>query len=68
MDNQVKQAIDSNLSRMYIKGRDVSVIMGNVREGKRVKKKLPAAFVLIAILILAAVSVLAATRFFEYAI
>jgi hypothetical protein len=53
---------------MCIKGRDVSVIMGNVRLGKRVKKKLPAAFILIAVLILAAVSVLAVTGFFDYAI
>jgi hypothetical protein len=48
-------------------GHDVKTIMENVREGKKVKKKLPAALVMIAVLILAAVTVMAVNGFLRYA-
>lgn len=66
MDNQVRRAIDSNLSRMCVMGHDVKTIMENVREGKKGKKKLPAALVQAAVLILAAVAFLSVTVLSDY--
>jgi hypothetical protein len=45
---------------------DVNTIMENVREGKKGKKKLPAALVQAVVLILAAVAFLAVTALSDY--
>ncbi len=60
-ENRVRRAIDSNLSSLRVTERDVSAIMNQVREGKKVKKKFSAAFVLSMALILLSVTALAAT-------
>ena len=67
MTNQVRRAIDSGLSCLRVTDKNYKTIMDNAREGKKVKKKLPVAFVLIMVLILAAVTALAATGFLDYA-
>ncbi len=65
-NNHIKQAINSNLSAVHVSQRHVNQIMSNITEGKKVKKKLSVAFVLMMILILAIVTALATTLLFNY--
>jgi hypothetical protein len=54
MNNPVKRAIDTNLSSLQVMDRDIAAIMNNVREGKKVKKKISVGLVfLIAFLLIA---------------
>lgn len=58
---QVQRAIDASLSSLRVTDRDRNNIMNQVREGKKMKKKLSAAFVLTMTLVLVATVALAAT-------
>lgn len=60
-NNQVKRAIDTNLSSLRITERDVQCIMTQVREGKRVKKKVSVALVLAVVLLLLTVTAVGVT-------
>jgi len=55
-NNQVKRAIDTNLSSLRITERDVQCIMTQVREGRRVKKRMSVGLVLALVLILLTVT------------
>lgn len=59
--NNLKRAIDTDLSRLRTTERERSMILENALEGKKVKKKLSVAFVLILVLVLAAAVALAYT-------
>jgi len=59
MHNPVKHTIDGQLFSLQVTDRDVETIMNHIREGKKVKRKLSAGFVLTMILILAAATALA---------
>ncbi len=65
-NNHIKQAINSNLSAVHVSQRHLNQIMSNITEGKKVKKKLSVAFVLMMILILAIVTALAVTTLTDY--
>ena len=65
-DYPIRQAINSNLSAVHVSQRHVNHIMSNITEGKKVKKKVSVAFVLMIILILAAVTALAAVTLNTY--
>lgn len=55
-NNQIKRAIDTNLSTLRITERDVQRIMTQVREGKQVKKKLSVGLIVALILMLLTVT------------
>lgn len=59
MKNRITHAIDTSLAGLSVTERDVQSIMLQVREGKRVKKKLSAGLVLAVLIILLAVTALA---------
>ena len=59
--NNLKRAIDTDLSRLRTTERERSMILENALEGKKVKKKLSVAFVLMLVLVLAAAVALAYT-------
>ena len=65
-DIRIKQAIDSNLSAVHVSQRHVNKIIDNITEGKKVKKKLSVAFVLMLVLSLAIVTALAVTTLTDY--
>jgi len=60
-NKQIKRAIDTNLSSLRITERDVQRIMTQVREGKRVKKKVSVALVLAIVLLLLTVTAVGVT-------
>lgn len=69
-NKQIKRAIDTNLSSLRVTERDVQRIMTQVREGKKVKKKLSVGFVLAVMLILitmtaVAVGLMSGMRYWE---
>lgn len=61
MDNNIKQAINSNLSAVHVTQRHVNQIMNRISEGKKVKKKLSVALIFALILLLAAITAFAAS-------
>ena len=59
MDNLIRQALNSNLSAVHVSQRNVNQIMNNIMGGKKVKKKLSVAFVLIILVIMTVATALA---------
>ncbi len=60
-NKQIKRAIDTNLSSLRVTERDMQRIMTQVREGKRVKKKVSVALVLAVVLLLLTVTAVGVT-------
>ena len=60
-NNQIKRAIDTNLASLRVTERDVQHMMMQVREGKRLKKKVSAALVLAVVLLLLTVTAVGVT-------
>ena len=65
-ENHIKQAINSNLSAVHVSQCHINNIITSITEGKKVKKKLSVAFVLMTILILLAVTSLATVALNTY--
>ncbi|HPF87488.1 MAG TPA: hypothetical protein PK537_05485 [Candidatus Limiplasma sp.] len=65
-DNGIRQAIDGNLSEVHVSQRNVNHIMRSITEGRKVKKKISVGLALALILLLAAVTALAATMVSGY--
>jgi len=65
MHNNLKQAIDTDLRCLRTTQRERNTLFTNTLEGRKVKKKLSAGFILVMVLILTAVAALAATLIWE---
>ena len=66
MTNNLKRAIDTDLGGLRTTQRERAMIFSNVLEGKKVKKKLSVAFVLVLTLLLMAVTALAMVTWKAY--
>ncbi len=62
MDNYIRKAIDSNLSKVHVSQHNVNQIIESISEGKKVKKKLSIGLVLLIALILIVGMAFALTR------
>lgn len=60
-DNRIRQAIDSNLSTVHVSQGVTDQIINSVTEGKKVKRKLSVGLIFMLILLLAAMTALAAS-------